>query len=248
MPEVVGRTLDLALSDVERAGIDDEVEVVGGGLFGVVDEANWEVCEQLPVAGTAVREPPRLTVERSCGGEEPSDGVREADVESAEDNFTTEEAAPTEDGATSPTSETASEPAAPTAEDPEPLTVTTNEDFGRVMSLTDTCSPQLSDFAERYAGQEIAFDGSIVAMNNHEDYDTRYDILIKAGAFSETVSNPGPDFQFRDVNVTTDLQYTSDDVPDTIGVGTEFGVVAEIVEYKADSCLLLLEPVATSFD
>ena len=43
MPEVMGVTLDVALSDIERAGIEDEVEVLGGGVFGVVDDANWQV-------------------------------------------------------------------------------------------------------------------------------------------------------------------------------------------------------------
>ena len=51
MPDVVGKQLDVALSDIERGGIDDEVEVLGGGTFGVVDESNWMVCEQLPEAG-----------------------------------------------------------------------------------------------------------------------------------------------------------------------------------------------------
>lgn len=46
MPDVVGKRLDIALSDVERAGFDDEVEVLGGGAFGVLDESNWTVCSQ----------------------------------------------------------------------------------------------------------------------------------------------------------------------------------------------------------
>lgn len=31
MPDVVERTLDVALSDIKRAGFEDEVEVLGGG-------------------------------------------------------------------------------------------------------------------------------------------------------------------------------------------------------------------------
>src|SRR5699024_8306633 len=53
MPEVSGQRLDIALSDIERAGFSDEVEVVGGGLLGVLDESNWEVCEQTPNGGEA---------------------------------------------------------------------------------------------------------------------------------------------------------------------------------------------------
>jgi hypothetical protein len=70
MPDVVGRTLDVAKSDIERAGYTKSIEVLGGGMFGVIDESNWEVCEQLPAAGTVVDVEPRLTVDRSCGGDE----------------------------------------------------------------------------------------------------------------------------------------------------------------------------------
>lgn len=66
MPDVVGSTLDLAKSDIERAGFGDEVEVVGGGLFGVLNDTNWIVCKQEPAAGGAVSEP-RLVVDRDCG-------------------------------------------------------------------------------------------------------------------------------------------------------------------------------------
>ena len=62
MPDVVGKQLDVALSDIERGGIDDEVEVLGGGTFGVIDESKWMVCEQLPsLPAPASTEPPPST-------------------------------------------------------------------------------------------------------------------------------------------------------------------------------------------
>lgn len=66
MPDVTGKKLDDAKSDIERAGIDDKVEIVGGGTFGVVVESNWQVCDQVPSAGQPVKNSPRLTVDRSC--------------------------------------------------------------------------------------------------------------------------------------------------------------------------------------
>jgi PASTA domain len=69
MPDVTGQQLDVALSDIERAGFSQDVEILGGGMFGVVDESNWQVCEQLPAAGKPISEEPRLTVDRSCGDE-----------------------------------------------------------------------------------------------------------------------------------------------------------------------------------
>lgn len=66
MPDVVGLQLDTAISDIERAGIKEDPEIIGGGVFGVLNKSNWQVCEQLPKPGEAVAVKPRLTVERSC--------------------------------------------------------------------------------------------------------------------------------------------------------------------------------------
>ena len=66
MPDVSGKRLDVAKSDIKRAGMDGDVEVLGGGILGVIEEANWTVCEQLPGAGAVMKDKPRLTVARSC--------------------------------------------------------------------------------------------------------------------------------------------------------------------------------------
>ena len=83
MPDVVGMSLDTAISDVERAGFDDEVEVLGGGMFGVLDESNWQVCDQSPAAG-AVVDKPRLTVDRSCDDGSTDEGAQEPEQDEAE--------------------------------------------------------------------------------------------------------------------------------------------------------------------
>lgn len=70
MPEVMGKTLDVAKSDIKRAGFSGEVEILGGGIFGILDEKNWVVCEQMPLAGNPIADEPRLEVDRSCGDEE----------------------------------------------------------------------------------------------------------------------------------------------------------------------------------
>lgn len=68
MPSVLGSQLDVAKSDIKRAGFSGKVEVLGGGILGIIDESNWQVCEQLPTAGQVVRDAPRLRVERECPG------------------------------------------------------------------------------------------------------------------------------------------------------------------------------------
>jgi hypothetical protein len=82
MPDVTTKRLDIALSDIERAGFEDEVEVLGGGMFGVVDESNWTVCDQEPKPGTPVAGAPRLTVDRTCDG---ADDLQGEETEPAEE-------------------------------------------------------------------------------------------------------------------------------------------------------------------
>lgn len=96
MPEVTGLRLDVALSDIERAGSTDEVEVLGGGMFGVLDESNWTVCDQEPLTGQPMTSTPRLTIDRSCGDGEAENGEPPAD-EPAEDVGASDE--PAEDPA-----------------------------------------------------------------------------------------------------------------------------------------------------
>lgn len=92
MPDVESQQLDLALSDIKRAGFEDEVEVVGGGTFGVIDESAWTVCTQEPAAGSTIDAQPRLTVDRECGGA--ADGGGAAEEQAPEEAPSEEERSP----------------------------------------------------------------------------------------------------------------------------------------------------------
>ena len=81
VPNVVGQQLDEAKSMLERAGL--EVETEGGGVFGVVDEAAWEVCRQEPEAGQKAGQV-TLFVERECNGEA---GQTDDEAEQVEDGL-----------------------------------------------------------------------------------------------------------------------------------------------------------------
>ncbi|UPO76398.1 DUF4839 domain-containing protein [Arthrobacter sp. Helios] len=157
----------------------------------------------------------------------------------------TEEAGPASASPEASPSEQASE-TAETAEPEEVLTVENSSDLAALLAITDHCSEPVAVFAAQNKGKTIAFDGSIGAMNPHGDYKTRYDILIGAGDFSETTS-PGPAFQFRDVNATSDMHFTDTNRPDTVGVGDNLRVTARVVGFEESSCLFLLDPVRTSF-
>lgn len=123
------------------------------------------------------------------------------------------------------------------------LTVDNSPELAALLTGTDF-GPSVAAFAEKYDGQLIEFNGAIFAMNNHGSYKTRYDILILSGDYNPVSGSGGPTFQFRDVNITSDLRLTGD-IPDTIGVGANLHIVAEVIEYSADNGLFQLKPVET---
>lgn len=149
------------------------------------------------------------------------------------------------------TSATVEEAAAPVAEEPAPstevaavaLTPETNADLAALLAQGDSCDPSIPAFVEKYKGQRLTFPANIGYMQNHGSFETRYDILIVAGDYSET-SSPGPAMQFRDKNTVSDLNYVGE-VPDTIGVGANLLITVEATEWEESSCLLLLEPIET---
>lgn len=132
------------------------------------------------------------------------------------------------------------------SEDPEleeTLTAENNTDLAAV--LKSTGDPEvLSDFATKHEGRQIQFDGVIVAMAPHENYDTRFNILIIPGDDEATETNSAS-FQFRDENITSDLNLTGPNVPEVLGVGDKLRVTATVDEYLSDLDLLVLEPVTT---
>lgn len=54
VPEVVGERLDVALDRLRRAGFDPDVE--GGGVFGIIEESNWQVVTQEPGPGVMLEQ------------------------------------------------------------------------------------------------------------------------------------------------------------------------------------------------
>jgi hypothetical protein len=220
MPDVTGKKLDVAKSAIKDAGFEDEVKVDGGGVFGVVDESNWEVCEQAPGPGKAVSDAARLTVDRSCGDDaEPSDTPE-----------------PTETPEPSDTPEPSETPSG------QALTKRNNDEFAALLKVPDTCDERVASFVAEYAGRTIEFDGSIANLAKLGE--TRYDILIAPGNKGPN-STVGPSFKFEDVNVF-DLNLTGEDVPDSVGEGDRFHFVAKVVDgFTPDNCLLFLEPVST---
>jgi hypothetical protein len=132
----------------------------------------------------------------------------------------------------------------PQAAEDEPLTVENNADLAALVTITDPSVPAVGEFAAKYRGRTIEFDGNIAYMNAHGSYTTRYDLLIMTGDYSATASS-GPNFQFRDVNITNDLHLTGSNIPETIGTGNNLRIVARVGDYNSTQELFFLEPVST---
>jgi hypothetical protein len=223
MPDVVGLQLDVALDDIEGAGFEDDVDVISDATFGVIDESNWQVCEQSPAAGEPLADAPELTVDRSC------------DESSTESTSVTTEDVPE---STEPPSTTAAEPARD-----EILTVANSPEFAAFLAEPDYCSDAIGAFASAHTGQTIEFDGSVVTADNFSSDPQRQHILVSPGDLGpESVT--GPAFQYRDVNIT-DLNFTGPSAPDSVSPGDKLHVVAEIEEYNSTQCLVFLNPVST---
>jgi len=238
MPDVVGLKLDIALDKIKQAGFDNDVDIVGGGTFGVVKKSNWQVCDQTPAPGLAMTTTPQLTVDRSC-----SDTSTETSA--APLATTAPPTTETVDASTSAPAETP--PPTPTTDVPvtgEILTAATNADTSALLTGTDTCAASIATFASTYLGRTIEFDGAISNVAKHGDNVTRYDVLVSGDPTNMTA---GPEFQFRDVGMF-DLHLTGPNVPDFIGAGNHVHVVAKVGVFESDHCLFLLDPLSTTMN
>lgn len=120
-----------------------------------------------------------------------------------------------------------------------------NTDLAALLMATDYCDPSMAQFAAKYQGRTIEFDGSITNMRRHENYTTRYDILLGPGdAGPKTTA--GPAFKYENVNML-DLKFTDKSVPSYVTEGDTFRFAAEVGEYKPNQgCLFFLTPVSTT--
>jgi len=135
-------------------------------------------------------------------------------------------------------------PAPTTAESaaPDVITPQNNPEFAALLKM-DYCDSANLDFATKYAGKTVAFDGSIVNMVHHGSYATRYDILLGPGDKGPNTT-VGPAFKYENVNVF-DLKLTGKKIPATLRAGDKFHFVAKVGEFNATQCLFFLDPVST---
>lgn len=123
------------------------------------------------------------------------------------------------------------------------LTVDNCEELAAMLLVEAEIDSLYSEFAEAYKESVIEFDGCITYVANHDDYDTRFDILLSAGDYiDDNTANPGPVFKFEDVN-TMNLGIEDLFLPEFIKAGSNVHVIAKVKNFNADTGLFFLEPV-----
>lgn len=153
----------------------------------------------------------------------------------------TVEAEPTETAQS--TEETPSAEENQSSAEEEIITVDNNEEFAAILNTKDEGDQIIKEFAVKYAGRIIEFDGNIAHMSYHGDYTTRYDFLISPWDYSET-SISGPYFKFEDCNVF-DLNLIGDNIPDAVGTGDNLHFIAKIKNFDETSLWFYLDPIST---
>ena len=147
---------------------------------------------------------------------------------------------PEEDDPNKPVeSETPNSTTEPVTEPVKNLTVENCPDLAALLSLRDPGDPSVSAFASKYSGQVIEFDGCVMYMQHHGDFDTRWDVLLGAGDYDEN-SALGPNFHLTDVNFY-DMNVSGGD---RVYAGLNVHIVAEVGDYNSNSQLFELDIIS----
>lgn len=169
--------------------------------------------------------------------------LEEGDAEDPTESSQTVADTPAEDPVSAEPAPGDSEANAPMA---EILTVQNSPELAAVLEERGTCTQAAADFASRFAGQTIQFDGHVGNVANIGTFSDRYNILI--GAWDLDESNlRGPDFQFRDVYSVDELNFPGLESIEQLTYGDRLRVTARVGEYEPDPCLFVIEPIATEF-
>lgn len=130
---------------------------------------------------------------------------------------------------------------APSDPAPEILTAENCPDLAALLQEPDYLAPLMGDFSSAYRGKTIQFDGYIGGLVNHENYTTRYDVLICVG---DSVSDApvGPMFHLTNVNFY-DMHVTGGD---SVSTGVKVRVTAKVGAFHENNGWFELEIVEMS--
>lgn len=116
------------------------------------------------------------------------------------------------------------------------LTAENNADLSEILNVGETNDPLVSQFAEKYKGQEIEFDGNYAYVSPEGNSASRKRILIYSGDYDPD-SARGAAMQFRDIDPQKDLGISNPQI------GANVHIVARVERYETASSLLILTPI-----
>ena len=112
-------------------------------------------------------------------------------------------------------------------------------DLAALLMLRDPGDSSVAAFASKYYGRVIEFDGCVMNMQRHGDYNTRWDVLLGSGDYDEN-SALGPNFHLTDVNFY-DMNVSGGD---SVYAGLNVHIVAEVGDYNSNSQLFELDIIS----
>ena len=124
------------------------------------------------------------------------------------------------------------------------LTINNCEDFANILSNKAEIDESYSSFAKKYEGRTIEFDGRVDYLVKHENYNTRYDILVSSGDYNQD-NQIGPIFKFENVNAY-DLDLNTLYLESQIEVGKNVRIVAKVEQFDNNTGLFFLDPVSVT--
>lgn len=122
----------------------------------------------------------------------------------------------------------------------EILTVDNCEELAAILQNKSEPYELFVDFASKYEGRTIEFDGRIDYIVNHENYNTRYDILVSAGDYNPD-NQIGPTFKFENISLIG-LGFVSD----TVSIGMNVRITAIVEEFIYDTGIFYLVPISVT--
>ncbi|WP_104116832.1 DUF4839 domain-containing protein [Arthrobacter sp. B1805] len=184
---------------------------------------------------------PSITATKEASAASPSRQPSQQASESPTAEFRPAEA----EGSAESTSEAPTvEPETSATEPAQILTVENSADLAALLQELEPGSSVVETFAANNDDALLEFDANIAYLAPHGEYETRFDLLIKPGNYSET-SQSGPNFKFENVNIVSDLKLNGQGAPDSISAGQNVRIIARVGSYNPTQELFFLEPVST---
>lgn len=121
------------------------------------------------------------------------------------------------------------------------MNISNSPELVAILTTKNEFDPLIKQFADKYRGKTIEFDGYTANAARNDDYKTRFNYLICVGDYNSS-SAVGPQFQIQDVNYY-DLHLSGDNVPDTFGTGLNIHIIAKVGTYSENTGLFQIEPI-----